>query len=331
MNLKAEVSSGGFFKIVEMKGDISAGGKNSKSIERIVEYQINITNLCTCLNESNSFLIIDDFHKVDLDERMKLIDKLKTFNQREAKLIIMGAVSRLEDLVQIEDDEFNNRVTPMYFDYFEQSEIFDIIELGEQLLNIEIDEKIKSIIVGLSKGKPAVCHQICYNICHLKGIKSRARVKYSFSLDDLIEAVYDVIYTRRNEYERKFRKIFEEKDRDENLSVEILKAMFRSQADEVSFEQLKQFMEVDVNDKKLMEEVFERLEEMTLEKYGNILEKNIISNGYSFVDPFFQLYSFDKLKNVINKFYTLAEGEIEAPYTITNNKLLQLIGNRPQV
>lgn len=119
--------------------------------------------------------VLEDFHKIETAEKQKLAQCMKMFMDLSArypdlKMIFIGAVHTAHKVVEY-DPELHNRVAEVPVPLMTESELKEIIHLGEQALNISIDPRITDRIVSVSNGLAAVTHQIALNFCHARGIE----------------------------------------------------------------------------------------------------------------------------------------------------------------
>jgi len=119
--------------------------------------------------------VLEDFHKVDGPEKQKLAQCMKMFMDLSArypdlKMIFIGAVHTAHKVIEY-DPELHNRVAEVYVPLMTEEELKSIIHLGEEALNISIDQRITDRIVLISNGLAAVTHQIALNFCHARMIE----------------------------------------------------------------------------------------------------------------------------------------------------------------
>ncbi len=115
--------------------------------------------------KSMGTVIIDDFHLLEFDLKSSIADYMKVLADEERnddKLILIGINKAGDSLVQIAGD-LNNRIDTIKFEQNPKNKIYDLIELGESALNIEINTK--DDIVELSRGSFHIAQLLCKEIC----------------------------------------------------------------------------------------------------------------------------------------------------------------------
>lgn len=131
-------------------------------------------------------VIIDDFHLLEIDLKSSIADYMKILADEERendKLILIGINKAGDSLVQIAGD-LNNRIDTIKFEQNPPNKITELIELGEQALNIQINTKAE--ISELSKGSFHIAQLLSKETCidsevletseHIKELQSSIEV-----------------------------------------------------------------------------------------------------------------------------------------------------------
>jgi len=115
-------------------------------------------------------VVIDDFHRLPTDLRQRLADLLKTLADTEdpsSKLIVVGINQANYSLIQFAPD-LANRIDTIKFEVEPPSKIGQLIELGEQALNVIIDAK-EQVVLG-SDGSFYLAQLLCSQLCIQDGV-----------------------------------------------------------------------------------------------------------------------------------------------------------------
>ncbi|MGH1437524.1 MAG: AAA family ATPase [Lewinella sp.] len=174
--------------------------ENSGKKERIIPPQLTAQNLAKFIGAVNACWVIDDFHKVEDEEKEKIAQLMKLFKDTsfefpDTKIIVIGAVETAREIVDY-DDELFERLEQIHVPLMSQRELSEIINKGSFLLNIEFTKELKNKIVSLSGSLGAVCHQLCLNMCLSKGIYGKQRKKIVFTEEDLRVAVEKYVHSK---------------------------------------------------------------------------------------------------------------------------------------
>jgi len=257
---------------------------------RAVPLQISINRIADILCKLGIIWVIEDFHKIDESEKIKLSQVMKIFMDKAAehgliKIICIGAVGTARELIQY-DKELNNRVFELNVSLMEDDELLEIIDKGFKLMRIKIeDETVYKKILFYSNNLPAVCHQLCYNMCYSKNIQKPSLFrKKILTVNDFDCAVKENIKSTSDTFVRLYEKI------DESELTSILQTILSLEKE--SFKQ----KDIKVNYKK---DVSTFLDMLCSVEYGEVLRYNSRENFYNFSNPFFQ--AFLKQKFAIEK------------------------------
>lgn len=157
--------------------------------------------------------VLEDFHKIDPQEKQKLSQLMKVFmdlsdSYRELKVIAIGAVNTARQVVEY-DSELSNRVAEISVPLMSTEEVDEIISKGETSLNIKFSPTVRKGIASYSNGLAAVCHQICLNMCLAAGVESRSNLPVTLgdkSFNDAIRTyIEEASDTLKSTFEKAFR------------------------------------------------------------------------------------------------------------------------------
>lgn len=189
---KFSLGSGGAMALPVTLGlEFSAEGA-TKNVA-IAPQTITPHKVAEVLGTSKACWVLEDFHKVDASEKVKLSQCMKMFvdlSERypDLKMIFIGAVNSAREVVEY-DLELRNRVSEVNVPLMTDSELRDIIGKGEQCLNISIDSRIVDRIIAVSNGLAAVSHQIALNFCNARGIEETQPSKVYLDTTKWIQAL----------------------------------------------------------------------------------------------------------------------------------------------
>jgi hypothetical protein len=303
--------------------DISTSLKNSDKYEygtketRVVPLQLTPQRLAEFLGESKYIWIIEDFHKVKLEEKRKLAQILKVFmdcssSYPDVKIICIGAVSTARELIQY-DKELTNRVAEIQVPLMSKDELKQIVDIGFRYMNIDrTNTEIISKITHYSNSLASVCHHLCYDICYNNGIRKTPFFKKTIGEQDFIKAVKSYLSKNSDTFTKNYEKACSI-TRCKQLLHEII------ERNEETFDP-----RIDIDGNKVSDEnkLKDRLEIMSLlstQEYGEIFRINSDSKNYMFSSPFFQTYL--KMK------YAMEKSDKELKEKTRNFELHQMVNS----
>jgi energy-coupling factor transporter ATP-binding protein EcfA2 len=282
--------------------------KGHKTV-RIVPPQLTPQKLASFLGEIDCVWIIEDFHKVILEEKQRIADVVKIFidsanDFENVKIICIGAVGTARELIEL-DDNLNTRVAELYVPLLTNKEIEKIVKKGNNLMNIKMSDNLIDKIVYYSNNLASITHQVCYDLCFDKNLKKSSI--FSSKLDE------DVFKTAVNSYVRKnsdtYNKLYES-ILCQTYGWNILKTFDYKEKEYLTFDEIKRGIP---NDKRPTVVKLENyLHQLGSSEYNAIIRYDRNSKKYSISTPFFR--AFLKMKLALEK------SELEERNKRRNNK-----------
>ncbi|WP_205780306.1 hypothetical protein [Flagellimonas oceanensis] len=267
-----------------------------KAKNQILPPQLTVSKLGEFFGESNCCWVLEDFHKIEGDEKTRVSQIMKIFmdmshDYPDLKIIAIGAVGTAREVVQY-DHEMNNRISEIHIPPMEPDEIKSIIKSGEKLLNIYFSEEDKNKIAEYSCGIPAICHQLCLNMCFSNQIFQTVKKRSSFEPDELDIAIEKFISERSDslkaEYDLAIKSSRLMKTNDVKI---ILKAALSTNQNEFNIDQIQAQLKTKVSEDVLTK----RLHELSSVKRGEILIFSESSGNYRFNNLFIKNYALMNL------------------------------------
>jgi Holliday junction resolvasome RuvABC ATP-dependent DNA helicase subunit len=267
--------------------------EESKKEQRIIPVQLTPQRLVDFLGAANAIWIIEDFHKVNKEERQKLSQILKVFvdasnKYKKIKVIAIGAVGTAREVVNY-DSELNNRISEIFVPLLNREELEDIMFKGEKLLNFDFEQKIHDDIIKYSNSLGAICHHLCFSICYNNKILQTQKVKKRIRFKNLQEAVVDYLKQNSDSFKETLDRALKQRDGKFDNTKAILQTICKSEKDELT---KKEILSHGKNKKAYPIQVLnEYLNLLTTAEYGEILRYDENSGKYSFSNPFFKAYT----------------------------------------
>lgn len=276
------------------------GGSNNSTTERILPYQLTAEKLATFLGKIECYWIIEDLHKLNVDERRKVADTLKIFidvaNQHpKTKIICLGAVNSSKDLIEL-DPNLNNRVADIHVPLLSNDEIRNLILNGFNLLNVYIPEKYLKQIIDLSNNIGSVAHQLCLNICHTLNI-TKSSITENISISE--NAIQDSVQAFVKEHAGRFKYLIDKIFSLGKIGKQVLLQFSKAELDGISidtlYKNLSSFSE---------ESVSELLKTLCSTEYEEVIRFDSNAKKFKLANPFFKVYVnmyFESEKKAISK------------------------------
>lgn len=264
--------------------------------------QLTPQQLAIFFGEVNCCWILEDFHKIHIDEKRKASQIMKVFmdtslDYKNVKLIAVGAVNSGRQVIEY-DREMNNRVSEIFVPLMTAKQLEGIIHKGEKLLNISFSDDAVDKIVTVSSGLASICHQLCLNICYNRDIIETSFILERITLDDVDTAIEEYIEEREDTLKAQFDKAIKKiSEADKSNDIEkILKCFFKVDREENTIDEIYSKIKIK-NSNFPLEDLKRYLIELQSPERGEILTLDENSGKYSFCDPFTKSYAICKIKN----------------------------------
>lgn len=163
-NVSAGVTGGGEIKIpivANAKADISAAIEHNQGTDIALDFSTSIQNLeyiAKTIIASGKRLVIEDFHYLDMGTREKLAFDLKTFWDYSCNIVIIGVWTQTNLLTSMNPD-LTGRIEEISVSWSNE-ELEQVINLGSNALNIEIDSAIQEKMIADSFGNVGILQSL---------------------------------------------------------------------------------------------------------------------------------------------------------------------------
>jgi len=291
--IKPEVS----VEYAEIKSSVSLfeyKSKKSENSKEILAPQLTASRLGKFFGEANCCWVLEDFHKITGDDKVKISQLMKIFmdmavDYPELKIIALGAVGTAREVV-LYDHELNNRVSEVLVKPMEKDEIKEIISSGEKQLNVKFSESQKNRIAEYSCGLPSICHQLCLNVCFINKVYETQKYLKAFTDEDLDQAIEKMIEEKADSYKSEYSiAVKDESGTEPNPYKEIIKSALTLNKTDFSIEEITGSLKGKVDDLR------GKLDELSSVERAEILIYNEVTSTYRFNNLFIKNYALMNL------------------------------------
>ncbi len=178
---------------------------------RVLPPQLTEQRLCHFICSADLIWVIEDFHKVNDDEKIKISQMMKLFMDRtpagrKSKIVVLGAAEHGYEVCKY-DSELNNRVAEVEVPLLTEGEIKNIIQLGCKALNISMSDNLIANIAQYSNCLATIAHQLAYNLCYNSDVKTTQKKTKVISDEKLNKAVEDFTSEKQDTYNKLYMEI----------------------------------------------------------------------------------------------------------------------------
>ncbi|MFT6204146.1 MAG: energy-coupling factor transporter ATP-binding protein EcfA2 [Spirosomataceae bacterium] len=282
------------FNLLSIFANASSKGADKEIQKRIVEIQKNPHQLANAFGSTGYLWVIEDFHKLDSEPKKELSQIMKVFMDvshefEYLKIIAVGAVDSARNVVHY-DSEMTNRVSEVHVPLMNPKETNLIMSQGENLLNINIYDSVKSRIVAYSSGLASVTHQLCDLLCESIGVNETSVKLKHVKQDDLEYAINEFVNEKSDSLKSIYELALKDKikrrvDTSQNIIVSILKLHKES----FSISEIASLMRDSFKNYK-SNSLKKHVHELTSPNKGEILRFNRNADTYAFSNPFIRGY-----------------------------------------
>ncbi|MEI5639405.1 MULTISPECIES: hypothetical protein [unclassified Pseudoalteromonas] len=286
-NKKTKVDVKAKANYLAIKAQIGAVYENAEGEKqvRMLPPQLTPQSLGRLLGQSGYCWVLEDFHKIQGEEKDKLAQMMKVFVNlsiqfKDLKIVALGAVNTAR-LVVKSDKEMRKRISEIHVELMESEEILEIIEKGCKALNISMDQDVKDEIAKYSNGLAAICHKLCYLMCKSGLVDRTAEETVNFNFEDLQIALNDYVKDEEDTIKDAFDSALKLSKVETSLRILASQDIDGAHLDDL-FQWSKDNL-VRTTKKKLYEDLI-KLEQ---EEFGELVKFEESSGKYSFLDPFY--------------------------------------------
>jgi energy-coupling factor transporter ATP-binding protein EcfA2 len=273
----------------------------TNKLVRVLPVQLTFERLGSFLGAAECVWVIEDFHKVDDDEKQKLSDIMKAFvdianDFEKVKIIAIGAVSTAREVVNYSPN-IESRIAEIPVPLLSEKELREIITNGANILNITFEEKLIDETIFYSNSLGSLCHQLCYLHCEQMGVENTRKRNLLINSKVLHNSIEGYVSQKSDTFQQKLDKALKQrKAKFENVKL-ILNAFIDLKKEVVTYNEILskiQQWEPDYPQSNLT--VY--LKPLTTNENDEIIRFDENSGKYSFSDPFFKAFCAMALEKI---------------------------------
>lgn len=141
----------------------------------------DVNDIIGALAGFKKYIVLEDFHYLPIDTQKDFAVALKAFHEQSSICFIIVGVWLEEGRLTVYNGDLTGRIVGVNADRWTKDELYEVISLGENLLNIEFAKAFKDAVVAGSLDSVYIVQEACYQACAAKGI--------NFTQDKYLEEV----------------------------------------------------------------------------------------------------------------------------------------------
>lgn len=118
----------------------------------------------------SKYIVIEDFHYLDEDVQQSLAFDLKVFHEISNLIFIVVGVWLEANKLTMYNGDLIGRVAVINADHWDDSHLRQVIDKGASLLNIRLEDDVKSRLVNGCQGNVGLLQEVCYRLCEKHNI-----------------------------------------------------------------------------------------------------------------------------------------------------------------
>lgn len=179
----------------EVSSEADSSEKATKYIQPIAIDPADPNDLASALGQIDfqKFIVLEDFHYLPQETQENYAFFLKTLHERSSLCFIIVAVWREENRLILFNGDLTGRLVSVDADDWKLSELREVINAGEDLLNISFPDKFKDELIAASLGSVYIVQECCRKVCDRSGIVETqdelSEIEIPFGVDEVVSEV----------------------------------------------------------------------------------------------------------------------------------------------
>jgi hypothetical protein len=178
------------------EGSVNRETNNTIAIAtHALELDLNdVNDIVTALREAKfkKLIILEDFHYLPVETQRTFAFALKAFHENSEFCFIIVGVWRDKNRLIYYNGDLTNRVVSIDADAWSRSQLREVIEAGEQLMNVSFSEATVDALLRNSFDGVALVQEGCYRLCEIEGVyetQNEPRHIHNTAVDTIIREI----------------------------------------------------------------------------------------------------------------------------------------------
>lgn len=175
------------FSIFEAGAEGEVGESDTVEIEPLELDLSDVNDVITALTaiKFDKYIILEDFHYLKEDTQQDFAIQLKAFHENSDFTFICVGVWLEENRLILLNGDLAGRVFSINADEWTSAKLYEVLNKGTELLNIEFEQSLQDSIVSNCNGSVFILQEVCLKICVLREVGSRQKSKVQIKSEGL--------------------------------------------------------------------------------------------------------------------------------------------------
>ena len=174
----------------------------------------DVNDIIIALQSLDKYIVLEDFHYLTPEAQTDFAVALKAFHEESKLCFIIVGVWLEENRLTVYNGDLTGRVVSVDADKWLDSELLQVISLGENLLNIEFDAAFKADLISDCFDSVYIVQEACFQCCEQENVnftqEETCSVGKDASAKQIINAVVSQQTGRYNSFITQFASGFQE-------------------------------------------------------------------------------------------------------------------------
>lgn len=200
---------------VETGGDKEESKTTSDTTKPLELDAEDVNDIIKALNGFKKYIVLEDFHYLPIETQKDFSVALKAFHEQSPVCFVIVGVWLEEGRLIVYNGDLTGRIVGINADKWSKDELWEVISVGERLLNISFAQSFKEELVAKCLDSVYIVQEACYQACLANNINftqsvQKIDVSPVASVDDLIKFVVNQQTGRYNAFITLFASGFQE-------------------------------------------------------------------------------------------------------------------------
>lgn len=178
---------------VEAKGEQEDTKSTSRTYQALEIDPADVNDIITALGDFSKFIVLEDFHYLPADSQREFAVALKAFHEQSKHTFIITGVWLEESRLAVYNGDLAGRLIGINADEWTKQQLAKVISLGEELLNVKLDEIFKENLLENCQDSVYVIQEACLKACEIAGIsktiEQQVTIGEGYNAIDMIQKV----------------------------------------------------------------------------------------------------------------------------------------------